>query len=47
MMTHVVVDGVYRLSPQSEPSQCLAISQNTTSTDVQLYTGDCNNAYEK
>ncbi len=47
LMTHIVVDGVYRLSPQSEPNKCLGISQNTTSSDVQLYTGDCNNAYEK
>jgi hypothetical protein len=46
VMTRVVVDGIYRLSPQSEPNKCLGISQNTTSSDVQLYTGDCNNAYE-
>jgi hypothetical protein len=47
VMTRVVIDGVYRLSPQSEPNKCLGISQNTTSSEVQLYTGDCNNAYQK
>ena len=47
VMTRVVDDGVYRLSPQSEPNKCLGTSQNTTSSDVQLYTGDCNNAYQK
>jgi endo-1,4-beta-xylanase len=46
-MARVVIDGVYRLSPQSQPDKCLGISQNTTSSDVQLYGGDCNNAYEK
>jgi hypothetical protein len=46
-MARVVIDGVYRLSPQSQPNKCLGISQNTTSGDVQLYSGDCNNAYEK
>ena len=47
LMTRVVTDGIYRLSPQSEPNKCLGISQNTTSNDVQLYTDDCNNPYEK
>jgi endo-1,4-beta-xylanase len=47
VMTRVVLDGVYRLSPQSQPDKCFGTSQNTTSNDVQLYTGDCNNTYEK
>jgi hypothetical protein len=47
VMARVVIDGVYRLSPQSQPDKCLSIFQNTTSNDVQLYSGDCNNAYEK
>jgi endo-1,4-beta-xylanase len=47
VMTHVVDDGVYRLSPQSQPNKCLGTSQNTTSNDVQLYSDDCNNAYQK
>jgi hypothetical protein len=47
VMTRVVVDGVYRLSPHSQPDKCLGTSQNTTSNDVQLYTGDCSNAYQK
>jgi hypothetical protein len=46
-MARVVVDGIYRLSPQAQPDKCLGISQNTTSSDVQLYTGDCNNSYQK
>jgi hypothetical protein len=47
VMARVVVDGIYRLSPQSQPDKCLGTSQNTTSNDVQLYSGDCNNANEK
>lgn len=47
VMTRVVDDGVYRLSPQSQPHKCLGISQNTTSSGVQLYTDDCNNTYQK
>jgi endo-1,4-beta-xylanase len=47
VMTHILDDGVYRLSPQSQPNKCLGISQNTTSSDVQLYSDDCNNAYQK
>ncbi len=46
-MTRVVDDGIYRLSPQSQPNKCLGTSQNTTSNDVQLYSDDCNNAYQK
>ncbi len=47
VMARVVDDGIYRLSPQPQPNKCLGISQNTTSSDVQLYSDDCNNAYEK
>jgi endo-1,4-beta-xylanase len=47
VMTRVLDDGIYRLSPESQPDKCLGISQNTTSSDVQLYSDDCNNAYEK
>ncbi len=47
VMTDVLDDGIYRLSPQSEPNKCLGTSQNTTSNDVELYSDDCNNAYEK
>jgi hypothetical protein len=47
VMTRVVDDGIYGLSPQSVPNKCLGISQITTSNDVQLYSDDCNNAYEK
>jgi hypothetical protein len=47
VMARVIDDGIYRLSPQSQPNKCLGISQNTTSNDIQLYTDECNNAYEK
>ena len=47
IMTHIVDDGVYRLSPQAEPDKCLGISQNSTSNAVQLYNDGCNNVYEK
>ena len=48
VMSRIIDDGVYRLSPQSQPDKCLGISQNTTrSNDVQLYSGDCNNSYQK
>jgi endo-1,4-beta-xylanase len=47
VLTRVVVGGIYRLSPQSQPDKCLGTSQNTTSSDVQLYSGPCNDAYQK
>ena len=47
VMTRVLDDGIYRLSPESQSNKCLGISQNTTSSDVQLYSDDCNNVYEK
>ena len=47
VMARVVDDGLYRLSPQSQPHKCLGISQNTTSSEVQLYSDDCNNPYQK
>ena len=46
LMTRIVEDGVYRLSPQSLPNKCLGISQ-TKSSNVELYGDDCNNAYER
>ena len=47
VMTRVVVDGVYRLSPQSQLDKCLGTSQNTTSSDVQLYSGSCNDTNQQ
>lgn len=47
VMTRIVDDGLYRLSPHSQPNKCLGISQNATSSDVQLYSDTCDNAYEK
>jgi endo-1,4-beta-xylanase len=47
VLARVIVDGIYRLSPQSQPDKCLGTSPNTTSSDVQLYSGDCNNPNQK
>ena len=47
IMTHILPDGIYRLSPAGEPQKCLGISQNSTSNGVQLYNDGCNNVYEK
>jgi hypothetical protein len=47
VMARVVVDGIYRLSPQSQPDQCLGTSVNSTSSDVQLYRGNCNNTNQQ
>jgi endo-1,4-beta-xylanase len=43
----VVVDGIYRLSPQSQPDKCLGTYGNSTNSTVQLYSGECNNPNEK
>jgi hypothetical protein len=47
VMTRVVVDGVYRLSPQLQPDKCLGASTNVNNSDVQLYSGECNNTNQK
>jgi hypothetical protein len=47
VMARVVNDSVYRISSESQPNKCLGISQNATSNDVQLYSDDCNNAYQQ
>jgi len=46
-LARVLTDGIYRLSPQSQPNKCLGTSENSTSGSVQLYSGECNNANEK
>jgi endo-1,4-beta-xylanase len=46
-LARVLNDGVYRLSPQSQPGKCLGTSDNATSNNVQLYSGECNNANQK
>jgi endo-1,4-beta-xylanase len=46
-LARVLTDGIYRLSPQSQPNKCLGTSDNSTSSSVQLYSGECNNANEK
>ena len=46
-LARVITDGVYYLSPQSQPTKCLGASDNPASNNIQLYTGICNNAYQK
>jgi hypothetical protein len=43
-LARVITDGVYCLSPQSQPDKYLGTSD---SGNVQLYSGGCNNANEK
>jgi endo-1,4-beta-xylanase len=43
-LARVITDGVYCLSPQSQPDKYLGA---TSSGNVQLYSGGCNNANEK
>ena len=43
----VLVDGIYRLSPKSQPEKCLGTYDNGTTVSVQLYTGNCNNTNQK
>lgn len=47
VMTRVLDDGLYRLSPQLQLNKCLGTSQNTTSNEIQLHSGDCNNTYQQ
>ncbi|CAF0762907.1 unnamed protein product [Adineta ricciae] len=41
-LARVLLNGIYRLSPKSQPSTCLGIAGNSTRSAVQLYTGACN-----
>jgi hypothetical protein len=45
-LARVLVDGIYRLSPQSQSDKCLGIADNGTSNAVQLYSGVCNSSYQ-
>jgi len=47
VMAHVLADGVYRLSPQSQPNKCLGVSQNGSGNAVQLYSDSCEKDYQK
>jgi hypothetical protein len=40
-LARVLTDGVYCLSPQSQPDKYLGVSEN--STKIKLYSGECNN----
>jgi hypothetical protein len=46
-LARVLVDGVYRISPQSQPNKCLGTSNSSTNTTVQLYSGKCNKTNQK
>jgi endo-1,4-beta-xylanase len=46
-LARVLTDGVYYLSPQSQPTKCLGASDIGTSNNVQLYGGICNSANQK
>jgi hypothetical protein len=46
-LARVIIDGVYCLSPQSQPDKYLDTSDNVTTDNVQLYSGGYNNANEK
>ncbi len=46
-LARVLNDSVYCLSPQSQPDKYLGTSENSTSGNVQLYSGGCNNVNEK
>ena len=45
-LARVLLDGTYRLSPQSQPNQCLGSSNDSTSDAVQLYNEPCQSAYQ-
>ncbi|CAF0937594.1 unnamed protein product [Adineta ricciae] len=44
LMTRVVIDGVYRLSPQLQPDKCLGAGM---SNNVQLYGGSCGDSNKR
>jgi GH35 family endo-1,4-beta-xylanase len=46
-LAHVLANGIYRLSPQSQTDKCLGTDGNGTITSVQLYSGNCNNTNQK
>jgi hypothetical protein len=43
----VLVNGIYRLSPQSQPDNCLGTYDNGTTVGVQIYSGNCNNTNQQ
>ncbi len=42
-LARVLLNGIYRISPQSQPDKCLG----TSSGSVRLYSGDCNELNQK
>ena len=46
-LARVINDGIYRICPESQSDKCLAISTNTRTNTLQLYSGTCNNRNEK
>ncbi len=47
VLARVLINGIYRLSPQSQPEKCLGTYNNGTNSSVQLYSGNCTNTNEK
>ncbi|CAF4099959.1 unnamed protein product, partial [Adineta steineri] len=47
LITRVVVDGVYRLSPQLQSDKCLGASQIGINSIIQLYNDECNKTNQK
>lgn len=43
----VLLDGIYRLSPKSQPEKCLGTYNNGTTVSVQLDSGNCNNTNQR
>lgn len=46
-LARVISNGIYRLSPQSQPDKCLGTYTDGTKTSVQLFSGNCNSANQK
>ncbi|CAF1600739.1 unnamed protein product [Adineta ricciae] len=46
-LARVLVDGVYCLSPKSQPNKCLGVSSDVSSGNIQLYDGKCTNDNQK
>lgn len=46
-LARILDNGVYRISPQSQPNQCLATFRNETMSSVELSQGLCNQSNEQ
>jgi len=46
-LARILTNGIYRISPQSQPDKCLGTYDNGTSDSVQLYSEECNELNQK